>query len=179
MLKRIICSGLGGQGVLTLGMILAHAAAAEGKYVTWVPSYSSEMRGGSANCKIKISDDPIGSPYVKKIDILVALDEGSLGQFADQVQPGGCIVVNSSIIENIPEYPDKEIIKIPANDIAEKLENPKGTSLAIVGAIIAHSQLISYDVASEAIKEYFAAKKINVEKNEEVFNAGYHYVHGS
>lgn len=176
MLNKIICSGIGGQGVLTLGMILAEAAAAQDKYVTWVPSYGSEMRGGSASCQIKISDEPIGSPYVQELDVLVALTENAVKEYAEKVADEGYIIINSSIVEKIPEGLHSKVIRIPANEIALKEENPKGVGVTIVGAIIACTGLLPFETAKETIKGYFQHKGIAAEPNERVFAAGYEYV---
>lgn len=173
---EIVCSGFGGQGVLTLGLILANAAAKDGKNVTWIPSYGSEMRGGSANCHIKISDGLIASPFVKKMDILVALNEVSLNKFGSNVKKGGCIIVNSSIVENIPHFEDVTVIKLPANDIASRNNNPRGMSMAIIGGIIAYSDLFSVEVTAQTIEDYFSGKKVSKEVNNAVFLEGYNYV---
>jgi len=176
MLNKIICAGVGGQGVLTLGMILAEAAAAQDKYVTWVPSYGSEMRGGAASCQIKISDEPIGSPYIQEMDVLVALTEKSVDEYTAKVADGGYIIINSSVVEKVPEGLHCKAICIPASEIALKEENPKGVGVIIVGAIIACTGLLPFETARETIKEYFQHKGIAVEPNERVFTAGYEYV---
>lgn len=175
-MTEMICAGFGGQGVLTLGMILATAGAKGGKNVTWIPSYGSEMRGGAANCNLKISDGEIASPYVRKIDILIALNEDSIAEFGKNVKKGGCILVNSSIVENIPEFEDVTVIQIPANDIAMKVHHPKGMSLALVGAVIAYSNVVSLDAAKEALVEYFSGKHANDELNFAVLMEGYKYL---
>ena len=99
MLKQFVFAGFGGQGILTAGMILAHIGSLYGKEVIWMPSYGSEMRGGTANCSVKISDEAIASPFIKKIDYLIAMNKPSLDKFLPQVQQGGTIIVDSSIVD--------------------------------------------------------------------------------
>lgn len=176
MLKKIICSGYGGQGVLTLGMILARAATEDGKNITWVPSYGSEMMGGAANCEVKISDEPIVGPFISKTDVLVAMSEASLEKYGGTLQDGSCVVVNSSIMENVPEYENCTVLKIPANEIAMAHGNMRGVGLAIVGGVIAYTDLVPLDVALKAVEEYFGSKKANTELNRAVFMDGYEYV---
>lgn len=176
MLKRIISAGLGGQGVLTLGMVLAEAAAFQGKYVTWTPEYGSAMRGGWSCAKVKISDDEIISPFMEKMDVLVALSDEALESFADKVVDGGYIIVEDSLVENIGEYPNRNLIRVPATAIAEKNDNPKGMSTVMVGAIIAAANLFPIDIATEAVVSYFEHKGYPVEKNKKVFEEGYNYV---
>lgn len=176
MLSNIICAGVGGQGVLTLGMLLAETAAANGKYVTWVPEYGATMRGGAANTKVKISDEPIISPFMEDIDILVALDSAPLKELGNSVEEGGYILVESSLVQEIPDIPERRIIKVPAVEIAEKLGNPKGMSVAVVGAIVACTNLFPLEAATAAIEDYFEHKGLPVEKNRAVFVEGYNFM---
>ena len=173
---EIVCAGFGGQGVLTLGRIIAAAGAADGQNVSWIPSYGSEMRGGAANCNLKISAEPIASPYVRKIDVLVALNEESLADFGSMVKKGGAVIVNSSIVENIPEFEGVTVIEVPANEIAMRENNPKGMNLVLVGAIIAHANPVPLEIAKKAVIDYFAGKKANDELNLAALTAGYNYV---
>ena len=176
MLKKIICSGVGGQGVLTLGMLLAEAAAAQGKFVTWVPEYGSEMRGGSACCKVKIGDEAIISPFMEEMDILVALHQKSLDQYARMVEEGGTILVESVLVEQIPEITVRKVVKVPATDIAGQLNNPKGMSVAMAGAIVASTKLFPLEAATREVESYFEKKHLPVESNRELFLTGYEYV---
>jgi 2-oxoglutarate ferredoxin oxidoreductase subunit gamma len=169
----MICSGLGGQGVLTMGMLIATIATNEGKYVTWVPSYGSQMRGGSANCLVKISDEPIVSPYSSKVDILVALSPSALSSNRGKIADGGLLIVNSSVISDVDVKDGVKTVYIPANAIAEKNDNPKGMNLSIIGAVIKHSGITSRESAIKQIAEYFQKKGIVNEANTTVFTEGY------
>ena len=111
---EIICSGFGGQGVLVAGMILADAGMEEGKHVTWYPSYGSEMRGGTANCNIKMDDKEIPSPYCHDIDILYTLNDAAIDKFESQIKPGGILLVNSSLVRPERKFRhDVTVIKFP------------------------------------------------------------------
>lgn len=133
---EIICSGFGGQGVLVAGMILADAGMEEGKHVTWYPSYGSEMRGGTANCNIKMDDKEIPSPYCHDIDILYTLNDAAIDKFESQIKPGGILLVNSSLVRPERKFRhDVTVIKVPASDIANELDNPKGTNIVMLGAL--------------------------------------------
>lgn len=172
-MTEIICAGFGGQGVLVAGNILAFAGMEAGKVITWYPSYGSEMRGGTANCNIKISDNEIASPYVKAPDILICLNEVSVGKFMNSMKPGAIMVVNSSLCS--PDYKfrdDIKIVRVPASDIANELGNPRGLNIAALGAAVAASGLFDCTAFKEYIDKFFALKgKVNP-KNALCFEAG-------
>ncbi len=172
-MKEIICAGFGGQGVLLSGLLLATAGMKSGKNVTWYPSYGSEMRGGTANCNIKISDDEIASPYAKKLDILICMNDASITKFEKNVKPNGILVVNSSLIKEGRTFRDDiNVYAVPATDIANELGNPRGTNVTMLGAAVAASGLFDKEFFKEAIDEYFANKGKNNPKNAECFDAG-------
>lgn len=100
MIERIVIAGFGGQGVLSLGQFIAYSAMYEGKEVSWLPSYGPEMRGGTANCSVVVSDAPIASPIIAKCDTLIAMNKPSLDKFIDSVVPGGLVLINSSLIDD-------------------------------------------------------------------------------
>jgi Pyruvate:ferredoxin oxidoreductase and related 2-oxoacid:ferredoxin oxidoreductases, gamma subunit len=176
MIKKIICSGAGGQGVLTVGMIIAHAAASQDLHITWVPEYGSEMRGGTASCKVKISDNAIGSPFVQNPDILVAMNENAIETYGKDIEEDGCIIYNSSIITEIPVGTDYEMYGIPAYEIAREYDNTRGVGIAIIGGVFAYSKLLSLEAALNALTDYFEHKGIDPQKNIQVFQAGYVYM---
>lgn len=176
MLQRITCSGVGGQGVLTLGTILAESAASLGLFATWLPEYEGAMRGGASASLVKISDEKIISPFMEEMDILVALNEVSLQIYADRVVPGGYIIVEEELVPDIPEYKDRTVLKVPAVRLSTDLGNPKGMSVVVAGAIVACADLFPYDTALKAVGEYFKKKELPVKANQEAFIAGYNYV---
>lgn len=172
-MKEIICAGFGGQGVLTAGLILSNAALQDNKNVTWIPSYGSEMRGGTANCNVKISEDLISSPFVKKIDILIAMNEPSIDKFETSIKTGGYLVLNSDIIGNRTFREDINVVKIPASKISTTNNNPRGLNIAMLGGMIAKTNLFEKEFFIKVIDEYFEKKGKNNPLNIDVFNEGY------
>ncbi|MBL0701804.1 MAG: 2-oxoacid:acceptor oxidoreductase family protein, partial [Spiroplasma sp.] len=118
MTYKIVISGFGGQGVLTLGVLLSELALQQNLNVSWIPSYGAEMRGGTANCSVIISDKKIGSPIVNNIDILVAMNNPSIDKFIDSVVEGGKLVINDSIVDKDLSNTEFQVNKISATDIA-------------------------------------------------------------
>ena len=172
-MSEIICAGFGGQGVLVAGLILANAGMDLGKNVTWYPSYGSEMRGGTANCNVKISDREIASPYGKKLDVLYTLNEASIDKFEKMVRPGGVLLVNSSLTRPERTYRDDiRVVKVPATDIAGEVGNSRGTNIVMLGALAAATDIFEEDYLRSAIDAYFAMKgKVN-ELNAVCFDRG-------
>lgn len=159
MAKEMICAGFGGQGVLTAGMILINAGMELDKNVLFYPSYGSEMRGGTANCTVKISDGLIASPISKNPDILLTMNTPAIDKFEDQLKPGGLLLVNSSIVPEDRTYRDDiKVVKIPATDIAMEVNNPKGANLVMLGALAANSDLFTVDYLEKAIVSFFEKK---------------------
>lgn len=175
MAKEIICAGFGGQGVLTAGMLLINAGMEQGKNVLFYPSYGSEMRGGTANCTVKVSDKLIASPVSKNPDILFTMNTPAVDKFEDRLKPGGLLLVNSSIVPDDREYrKDITVVKIPATDIAAEIQNPKGANLVMLGALAAHSDLFTVEYMEQAIVSFFEKKgrgKYN-EKNVACYRRG-------
>ena len=159
MTKRYLFAGFGGQGMLLIGKFVAMACMLEGKHVSWLPSYGPEMRGGTANCSVIVSDDPIGTPMVDKADAVVAMNLPSLLKFEDSVKPGGVLVINSSIIDRKVERDDIKAVYCDANGIAEAVKNPKGANVAILGALMAKAPVVSEDKMSEAIRIELGERK--------------------
>jgi 2-oxoglutarate ferredoxin oxidoreductase subunit gamma len=170
---EMICAGFGGQGVLTTGLILAEAGMKLGMNILWYPSYGSEMRGGTANCTVKFSDEEIASPYASAIDILLAMNAPAIDKFEKRLRPGGLLLVNSSLVHADRSYRDDiRVVRVPVAEIAASLENPKGANIVMMGALAANSALFSADDLERLINEYFEKKgKINP-KNSACFKAG-------
>ena len=174
MMKQYVFAGFGGQGMLLIGKFLAMANMLDGKHVSWLPSYGPEMRGGTANCSVNISDEEIGSPLVDNCDVLIAMNLPSLDKFEHTVKPGGLIVVNSSIIERKVERDDVRVVYCDANRIAEQVKNPKGANVAILGAMMgADEGSVSVDKMVEAIKIELGERKMRfLEGNKAALAAG-------
>ena len=140
--KRIIIAGYGGQGILFMGKLLAEAVMAQGSYVTFLPAYGAEVRGGTANCMVVVSDKSIGSPFVDRADILVVMNEPSFERFSGRLLPQGLLIVNSSLVKK-KAFQHKGIIAAGAfTDIALELGSPKVANMAALGCLIARTKLI-------------------------------------
>jgi 2-oxoglutarate ferredoxin oxidoreductase subunit gamma len=161
MTSEIIISGFGGQGVLLMGQILATAGMIEGRQVSWYPSYGMEMRGGSANCAVIVSDEKIGSPLVSAPGVLVAMNLPALTKFVGAVRPGGILLFNSSLIEGNPGTEDLVIHAVPANDIADSLKNPRIINMVMLGAMVQATGVVSKDSLSAAFRRMFEKKFAN------------------
>ena len=157
MLTQMVCAGFGGQGILTTGILIANGAFNSGKRITWYPSYGSEMRGGTANCTIKMTDDgeEIASPYAKELDILLGMSAPAIAKFVDQIKPGGWLFVNSSIVEEKEYRDDIHVVNVDTVALAEKAQNPKGGNIAMIGVILKKTGIISVDAFEDSIVKYF------------------------
>ena len=161
MMKQYIFAGFGGQGMLLIGKFVAMANMLDGKHVSWLPSYGPEMRGGTANCSVTVSDEEVGSPLVEQADVIVAMNLPSLDKFESKVKPGGLLVVNCSIIDRKVARDDIRVVYCDANKIAEEVKNPKGANVAILGAMMgADTDGVSTDKMIEAIKIELGEKKL-------------------
>lgn len=172
-MKEIICSGIGGQGVLVAGLIIADVAMEEGKNVSWYPSYGFEMRGGAANCEIKIGEEDLQSPYCLEPEILFTMSESAIDTYESRLKPGGVLLVNSSLVSEDRTYRDDiKVIKVPATDIANELNNARGTNIVMLGAMAAASDLYDVDEMRAGVENYFAKKGKNNPKNVQCYNSG-------
>ena len=159
MITRILVSGFGGQGVLTLGQIMADIAMRKGSEVTWMPSYGAEMRGGTANCSVIISDKMIGSPIATtNIDILCAMNTASVTKFIDKVRPGGLVFVNSSIVKEKIERTDVTILEIDASNIAVKIGNLRVANMVMLAGFLLKTDLFTIGDVEEVLKNRFATR---------------------
>ena len=159
MKKEFIFAGFGGQGMLLIGKFLAMGCMLDGKHVSWLPSYGPEMRGGTANCSVIVSDEPVASPLVDQADVVVAMNRPSLDKFESHVKPGGVLVINSSLIDRKSERSDIQVVYCDANRIAEEVGNPKGANVAILGALLAKAPVVDDEKMSEAIRIELGERK--------------------
>ena len=173
MTKEFIFAGFGGQGMLLIGKFMAMACMLDGKHVSWLPSYGPEMRGGTANCSVIVSDEDVASPMVDKADAIVAMNLPSLDKFEDKVRPGGVLVINSSIIERKSTRDDITVVYCDANRIAEAVGNPKGANVAILGAMLEKEPIVDLDKMTEAIRIELGERKARfLEGNKKALIAG-------
>jgi 2-oxoglutarate ferredoxin oxidoreductase subunit gamma len=173
MLVKTLISGFGGQGVLSMGLSLAQAAMLEGKYVTYLPSYGAEVRGGTANCTVAISDEEIASPVASSPEFLIAMNQPSLMKFQNQVQTGGVLFLNSSLIQAETPRKDIEVVSVPADSIAKQLGSSKSANMVMLGAFIRKSNLISLPVVIEGLKNTLKKKQKLIAINEKALTVGY------
>jgi 2-oxoglutarate ferredoxin oxidoreductase subunit gamma len=152
MQTEIVVAGFGGQGVLFTGQLLAYAGMDAGREVTWIPSYGPEMRGGTANCTVVISDEEIGSPMVEQPTAVIAMNLPSLDKYENMVKPGGVLVINESMVDRKAERKDIKVISIKANEIAEKLGDPRMTNMVLLGALLANLPVLPQDAIEKALK---------------------------
>ena len=172
MQSEVMFAGFGGQGILLIGDILAHAAMEEGSEVAWIPSYGPEMRGGTAYCLVVISDGPIGSPIIKNPMHLVAMNLPSLEKFAPMVKPNGLVVINSSLIPIGAGRDDVDEVLVPANDIAGDLGSTKVANIVALGAFVARSKIVDFDLLRQCVKKEFSAKEKLIPINLEALEQG-------
>ncbi len=163
MKKEIIISGFGGQGVMSIGKNLVEAGMAEGLEVTWAPSYGPEMRGGTANCHVVLSDKPVGSPLFTYPTELIAMNAPSLDKFVPLVKKNGLVFVNSSVVTAKVERPDLKTIYVPCAEIAYKVGNPKVGNMVMLGAYVAATGALKPETIREMIKEMFTGRKAKLQ----------------
>ena len=174
MKKEIIISGFGGQGGLAIGKNLAEAGMDEGLNVTWAPSYGPEMRGGTANCSVILSDEPIGSPIVAEPDILVAMNLPSLDKYESAVKPGGTIFTDSDLVERNVSRTDVKVFCIPATTLARGMGAPTLANMIITGKLIRETGAVSFDGMEKALQRVVSARHKDLfETNLKALKIGY------
>lgn len=159
MKKSFVFSGSGGQGIMSAGIMLAHAAIDMNKHATFLPEYGPEQRGGSAKCTVIIGDGEIVSPLTKKCDNLVALNEQAYNKFADSIKEGGNLIVNSSLVTGEINRNDVNVISVPVDDIALEVGSIKVANVVIIGVLIGATGVVSKEIFVKSLEEKFKEKK--------------------
>ena len=172
---QIKCAGFGGQGVLTLGVLLAEMGMRESLEVSWLPSYGPEMRSGSAHCHVCLSHERIGSPLIATPDVLVAMNEISLRKFAAQVAPGGTIIYNRESLPADFSAPHARVICIPASEIADKIGSAKVMNVVMLGAILEETECLPFEMAEAVLKSTVKRKEF-MEMNKKALHAGREFI---
>lgn len=172
MTYEMIISGFGGQGVMLMGQLITYAGMLENKNVSWIPSYGPEMRGGTAYCSVIVSDQPVGAPIVTEPNVVVAMNLPSLDKFEPTLQPGGILIINSSLIERTITRTDITAYQVPANDIAAELGNAKTANMVVMGAVIAATSVVKTEAVLKAFAKIFAQKPELLKINEQAINRG-------
>jgi 2-oxoglutarate ferredoxin oxidoreductase subunit gamma len=173
MTTEVVMAGFGGQGVMLIGKLLAYAGMEEGQEVSWLPAYGPEMRGGTANCTVVLSERPIGSPVINSPRGCIVLNRPSLEKFEPNVKAGGILLINSSLIEIKSSRTDLDVLYIPCNDIAIECGNAKAMNMVALGAYIGRSKVVKFDTMMALIEHQFEAKPKLIPLNKETFQRGY------
>lgn len=162
---EILLAGFGGQGVLFAGKILAYCGLLDNKELSWLPSYGPEMRGGTANCSVCISDEPIGSPLVLNPDILIAMNQPSFDKFVNDVKPGGKVFYDSTLIENECTRTDIEIFAIPSTELADSNELKGGSNIILLGKLMKETGIFTLDTMKKCIEKVVPPTKAQLIAN--------------
>ncbi len=170
--REVTLAGFGGQGIMTAGQLLAYAGMAEGKQVVWIPSYGPEMRGGTANCTVVVSDNRIGSPIITNPQAACVFNRPSLEKFGPLVKPGGILLINSSLIDTVSGRNDISEYLIPANDIAIKSGNAKAANMVMLAAYVILSGIVKFDTILKMLEEKMGEKKALLEINRRALAEG-------
>ena len=158
MTEEIIIAGFGGQGVLSMGKILAYSGVMQDQEVAWFPSYGPEMRGGTANVMTVVADDPIASPIVSYPDILIALNQPSLDKFGPSVRPGGLVIINTDMCPHGIKRDDVKVVAAPMSAIAQEIGSPMVLNMVAIGIAIGKTGIIKYETLEDDLNSYMKAK---------------------
>ncbi len=170
---NVLFAGFGGHGMLLAGKILAYAAVEEGRQVSWLPAYGAEMRGGTANVTVCMSDKEVGSPYIERPDALVAMNTPSLLKFGSKVKSGGFIIINTTLVKDKYTRDDLNILRLDAAEPAIKYSTIKSTNIVLLGAYAGLTQTVSFESVKTAIIKQFASRPKIVDGNTAAFKAGF------
>ena len=173
--ENIIMAGFGGQGLMFIGKLLAFSAMKEGKNVTWIPSYGPEMRGGTANCTVVISEEEIGSPIIPHPRALIIMNNPSLEAFEQRLQSNGLLLCNNSFVTKSVTRKDIVSISVPANDMASAVGNEKAANMVMLGAYVGYLKIVSKESITEGLKELFGKKADLLETNVRAFEEGFRF----
>lgn len=173
---NLLFAGFGGQGILFSGKFLAYKGLIEDRQVSWLPSYGPEMRGGTANCSVILSDEPVGSPIVSRPDVLIAMNLPSLDKYEDMVVPGGKIFVDSTLIERQVKRTDVTAYYIPATRLASENQMASLANMIIMGKVLKECPELGQDHIQDALKKVVSARKADMlAVNEKAIELGYTY----
>ena len=176
MLAEIAIAGLGGQGVLFIGRLLAEASLLEGREVVWVPSYGAEKRGGNVWCNVTISDEKIGALFISKPTIAIAMNPASLVKFEPAMKPGSLLVVNQSLIPSKVSREDISVVYVPANDLATEVGDNSVGNLVALGTLLANRPVVSMSSIIGVMDSMLSKNQERLEVNKRALNQGYAWV---
>lgn len=175
--EDVVMAGFGGQGLMFIGKLLAYSGMTEGKNVTWIPSYGPEMRGGTANCTVVISQQEIGSPVIPRPRALIIMNNPSLETFESRLQKDGLLLSNSSFVTRPIARKDIRLISMPANEVAAAAGNEKAANMVMLGAYVARTKVVLKESIVEGLKELFGSKIEALETNVRALEEGMKLVH--
>jgi len=161
-MEQVIIAGFGGQGILSMGRMLAYAGLHDGKNVSWLPSYGPEMRGGTANCHVIVSEEEVGSPIISKPSTLIVMNQPSLEKFEDMVEVGGLIILDSTMVPVRPKRTDVRVIEIKATEKAYEMGNATYAGIILLGKLLGESKVVSEENFKEALKSVLPVKYHNM-----------------
>ena len=170
---EVLMAGFGGQGMLLSGKLLAYAAMQKGMEVSWLPSYGPEMRGGTANVTVCISDKQVGSPYISRPRALLVMNQPSLEKFGPRVKPGGLIVVNTTLVPIEANRDDCTVLYIDAGKLAQEAGTARAANLVMLGAYVGWAGVVDRDTTIKMIEKEFARKAKFIPANVGAFKLGY------
>ena len=159
MIQKLFFAGSGGQGALAIGQLIAKAAMEEGNEVTYLPSYGPEMRGGTANATVVISDKPISCPLINECDVLVVMNLPSLTRFEPMVKPGGLLFLNSSLIPEQAKRADIKVVEVPASEEAQKLGIDRAANMVMLGAVLKETGIVQFETVYNELAHMFSGRK--------------------
>jgi len=173
MLEEMIIAGFGGQGIMSMGQLIAYAGMLEGKNVSWLPSYGPEQRGGTANCAVVVSDTPVGSPLVSRPSTVIVLNNPSFDKFEPMVRPGGLLISNISLVDRTSARKDITNIEVKATDLANELGNPKIANMILLGAYLENCRIVQEESILESLKKVLSKDKHHLlELNKQALRKG-------
>lgn len=173
MKAEIVIAGFGGQGVLSMGKILAYSGLMEGKEVTWMPAYGPEQRGGTANVTVILSDEKISSPILNSYDIAVVLNQQSLDKFESKVKPGGVLIYDNYGIHRAPERKDIDVYNVNAMEATFELKNDKAYNMVVLGALLKVRPVVTLESVLKGLKKSLPERHHNlIPLNEEAIKKG-------
>ncbi len=162
MTYEIIISGFGGQGILAAGMLLAYAAVLEDKYVSWLPSYGPEKRGGTSNCHVVISDEPVGSPFITNPRVAIVMSKPAFDKYEIAVSEGGILLCDSLAVTEKPSRRDIQVVEIPATQMTAEMGIPKMANMVLIGKLLDKTKVLREDFIIEALYEVLPQHKHNL-----------------
>ena len=179
MREDIVFAGFGGQGIMFMGKVLSYAAMNEGKFITWMPSYGAEVRGGTAHSMVVVSDSSIAAPIVREPSICIVMNRPSLQKFEAKVKAKGMLIINKSLVEIGTRRKDIDVLQIPATDIAFGLGNPRVANMVVLGALLAKRNILPLKSLIDSLKGLIPQDRQNmISINEEAITKGYEYGSG-